>query len=75
LTNAPRQSLRPTYTFDDLLQHVFLPLGRRHDLPIAVGLPVGHGPNFAPLPLGARYRLDSAAVLSLIDPDWCGINT
>lgn len=62
---APRQPLRPTYQFDDLLQHVFVPVAARHDIPLAMGLPVGHGPHFAPLPLGARYRLSGDGAMRL----------
>jgi muramoyltetrapeptide carboxypeptidase LdcA involved in peptidoglycan recycling len=37
------------------------------NLPIAIGLPVGHGPNFAPLPLGARCQLTPTGTLKLLD--------
>ncbi|HRK31711.1 MAG TPA: LD-carboxypeptidase [Tepidisphaeraceae bacterium] len=66
----PRQPLRPTYALDDLLREVFTAIGTRRNLPIAIGLPVGHGPHFAPLPLGARYSLGTDGVLSLKEWDW-----
>lgn len=68
--DAPRQPLRPTYAFDDLLREVFQAIAGRLNIPVAVGLPVGHGPRFAPLPLGARYRLDSVGRLTLLDWPW-----
>lgn len=68
--DAPRQPLRPTYAFDDLLREVFAAIGQRQNLPIALGMPVGHGPNFAPLPLGARYRLEPGGALSLLEWPW-----
>jgi muramoyltetrapeptide carboxypeptidase len=68
---GPRQPLRPTFEFEDLLREVFVATGQRQNIPVAIGLAVGHGPNFAPLPLGARYRLDAGAgTLGLIEWDW-----
>lgn len=69
-TSPPLQQLRPVYQFDDLLREVFEKLGRRRNLPIALGLPVGHGPHFAPLPLGATYRVDPAGSLRLKHWGW-----
>jgi muramoyltetrapeptide carboxypeptidase len=59
-----RRPLRPTFGMSDLLREVFREIGLRRNLPICVGLPVGHGPHFAPLPLGERYRLTPAGRLS-----------
>jgi len=67
---APRQPLRPTYSMPDLFAEVFATIGARRLIPIATGLPVGHGPNFAPLPLGARYRLSADGTLALVKWDW-----
>jgi muramoyltetrapeptide carboxypeptidase len=39
-------------------------------VPVARGLPVGHGPNFAPLPLGARYRVGLDGNFELVKWDW-----
>ncbi len=60
--------LRPKYEWADALREIFATLG----LPVAVGLPVGHGPGFAPLPLGARYRLDGAGAFELTAWSWLG---
>jgi len=69
-TQAPRQPLRRTYQLEEMLREVFTTLGERRGLPIAIGLPVGHGPNFAPLPVGARYQLGVDGVLHLKEWDW-----
>ena len=63
-------SLRPVYTLDESLAEIFGSVGRRLDIPIAVGLPVGHGPNFSPLPLGAKYDLSREGELRLRQWDW-----
>lgn len=39
-------------------------------VPVATGLPVGHGPNFAPLPLGAKYRAWADGAFELVEWDW-----
>ena len=58
--------LRPFYEEREAIERIFGAL----NLPVAIGLPVGHGPNFAPLPLGARYRLSSHGHLTLTHWDW-----
>jgi muramoyltetrapeptide carboxypeptidase len=60
-------SLRRVYTLDESLAEIFGSVGGR---PVAVGLPVGHGPNFSPLPLGAKYRLSQNGELKLLEWDW-----
>ena len=52
------------------LDEIFASVGRKLGIPVAVGLPVGHGPNFAPLPLGARYELSPDGSLRLLSWDW-----
>jgi len=64
--NDTRIPLRPQYTFDHALKEIFAPL----PIPVATGLPVGHGPNFAPLPLGATYRLTPDGAINLLEWDW-----
>jgi muramoyltetrapeptide carboxypeptidase len=54
-----RVPLRRTFTLDEALDWSFGQLG----IPVAVGLPVGHGDHSTPLPLGERYRLDAGGVL------------
>jgi muramoyltetrapeptide carboxypeptidase LdcA involved in peptidoglycan recycling len=52
------------------LQEIFKEIGERHGIPVAFGLPVGHGPGVSPLPLGARYRLNPDGILELLEWDW-----
>src|SRR5207248_3075871 len=52
-----KKSLRKIYTTDEALTEIFGNMGARLDISIVKGLGIGHGDGFAPLPLGARYRL------------------
>jgi muramoyltetrapeptide carboxypeptidase len=63
-------SLRRVYTLDESVREIFGTVGERLGIPIAKGLPVGHGPNFSPLPLGARYRLNASGRLEVLNWDW-----
>ncbi|MCS7032642.1 MAG: LD-carboxypeptidase [Phycisphaerae bacterium] len=65
-----RQPLRPVFQFDDLLEQTFGSLGLKRNLPVAFGLPVGHGQRHAPLPLGGLYRLHPEGMLELIHWSW-----
>jgi muramoyltetrapeptide carboxypeptidase LdcA involved in peptidoglycan recycling len=65
-----KKPIRPLIELDDALRHTFGDIGERLGIPIAVGLPVGHGPNFAPLPLGAEYQLSPQGELSLQHWSW-----
>jgi muramoyltetrapeptide carboxypeptidase len=58
--------LRPQLRWDDALREIFGSL----PVPVATGLPVGHGPNFAPLPLGAQYRAWADGAFELVSWDW-----
>jgi muramoyltetrapeptide carboxypeptidase len=58
--------LRQAFTFNEALAEIFATL----PIPVATGLPVGHGPNFAPLPLGARYRVTTDGAFELLSWDW-----
>ncbi len=52
-----RGPVRRSYDVDEAIEQIIrqtlAPLG----VTVVSGMPVGHGPNHAPLPLGARYRL------------------
>lgn len=72
---AATKPLRPTYTQREAFQHVFAALGRRLGIPVASGLPVGHGPRHAPLPLGAAFELIPPGRLRLKSWDWLGGRT
>jgi muramoyltetrapeptide carboxypeptidase len=56
------------------LQEIFKEIGRQHGIPVAFGLPVGHGPGVSPLPLGARYRLNPDGILELLEWDWLNLS-
>lgn len=65
-----RVSLRPTFSLETGLSEIFGRIARERGIPLARGLPVGHGPNFWPLPLGARYTLTRSGLLKLDAWDW-----
>jgi muramoyltetrapeptide carboxypeptidase len=65
-----KKSLRRTFSEREAFDEIFGMVGRRLGIPIAYGLPVGHGPHFAPLPLGAMYELDRRDRLQLLKWDW-----
>jgi muramoyltetrapeptide carboxypeptidase len=67
---APRVPLRKVYDQREAFDEIFGEVGKRLGIPVATGLPVGHGPNFAPLPLGARYALHADGSLRLLEWDW-----
>ena len=67
-----KKPLRKVFQQDEAFEHIFTALGERVEVPIGIGLPVGHGPNYAPLPLGARYELTVGGRLKLREWDWLG---
>jgi muramoyltetrapeptide carboxypeptidase len=64
------EPLRKTMPQEEALAAIFSEVIRRHKIPVAYGLPVGHGPEKAPLPLGARYSLTPRGQLKLLKWDW-----
>lgn len=52
------------------IHQIFGELGDRLGIPVAAGMPVGHGPEIAALPLGADYRLDRKGNLRLLNWAW-----
>lgn len=68
--SAARIPLRRVYNQAEAFEIIFGEVGRRLALPVLCGLPVGHGPNFAPLPLGASYKLTPNGELQLLEWDW-----
>ncbi len=62
--------LRPALAQTSFLKMAFGELGTRHGFPVAIGLPVGHGPHYSPLPLHAKYRLKVDGNLQLMDWTW-----
>lgn len=67
---AEKKLLRPKVSLEDAIKETFVPLGEKLGIPVAIGLPVGHGPNYAPLPLGAEYILTPAGTLHLEKWNW-----
>jgi muramoyltetrapeptide carboxypeptidase len=57
-----RVPLRRSFSIDEALQWSFGQL----DIPVAAGLPVGHGTHSTPLPLGLRYRLTPDGLLTTV---------
>ena len=66
--NEEKKPLRKVYEQAEAFERIFGHLG----VPVAVGLPVGHGPHYAPLPLGATYELAPAGKLRLLEWGWRG---
>jgi muramoyltetrapeptide carboxypeptidase len=56
-----RVPLRRSFSIHEALRWTFGQL----EIPVAAGLPVGHGSHSTPLLLGVKYRLDVGATLSL----------
>ena len=65
-----RKPLRKVFSQDEAFEEIFARTGRQIGLPIATNLGVGHGPRYAPLPLGAKYQLTREGRLSLMEWDW-----
>ncbi len=63
----PLKPLRPTYESDHLLKEIFAEFSEKTGIPVAMGVPAGHGPRYAPLPLGRKWRLDRLGRLTLVD--------
>jgi len=64
--------LRKVFKEAKALRQIFTEWGERLKIPVAYGLPVGHGPDFAPMPLGlsAEYSLSRDGYLKLRQWDW-----
>ena len=74
LLEAPQakdlKALRKTYEAGSGLKKIWSELGLSLGIPVVFGLPVGHGPEVSPLPLGARYELTSEGQLKLLSWQW-----
>ena len=58
-----RVPMRPTVSLADGLDEIFGRVARKYGIPLAVGLPVGHGPGYWPLRLGERHKLTTDGAL------------
>ncbi len=74
ILNAPQpkelRPLRKSLNEMKALREIFTEFGTRLGVPVAYGLPVGHGPQVSPLPLGGNYTLSSKGLLRLESWDW-----
>ncbi len=73
LTQPEPEELKPlrrTFPEKQGLRKIWSEVGQRLKVPVAFGLPVGHGPEMSPLPLGAGYRLHPQGQLELMQWDW-----
>lgn len=61
---------RPKMSPAEWRQHVFSDLSLRVGVPVFYTLPVGHGPERAPLPLHARCRVRVGEPIELLSWDW-----
>jgi len=68
--SSEKVPLRPVYSQRQCMHETFGHLAEKLQIPVALGLPVGHGPNFWPLPLGAEYQLSPDRQLQLVSWDW-----
>ncbi len=62
--------LRPEVGEIDALTEIFASRGKKYGFPVGYKIPVGHGPNFAPLPLNAGYELTAEGGFDLVEWGW-----
>lgn len=62
--------LRKELKAEVTIKEMFTEWGNRLGVPVAFGLPVGHGPEVSPLPLGAEFTLSLEKGLDLVWWDW-----
>jgi muramoyltetrapeptide carboxypeptidase LdcA involved in peptidoglycan recycling len=62
--------LREPIPEEAALAEIFGAVGRRLGIPVARGLPAGHGPGHWPMPLNTGYRLEPNGRLELVEWDW-----
>jgi muramoyltetrapeptide carboxypeptidase len=63
----PLKPLRKVQESEALLDEIFGEFSERTGVPVLKGLPAGHGPRYAPLPLGRKWCLEKSGRLSLVD--------
>ena len=64
------EKLRTQVKDSAVISEVFSVLPRELGIPVAMGMPVGHGGDNAPLPMGARYELSPDGELALRSWSW-----
>ncbi len=65
--------LRRRFSQAEGLREIFGAISRETGVPVAQGLPVGHGPDHFSLPLGARARVDMKGELAIERWSWIQI--
>jgi muramoyltetrapeptide carboxypeptidase len=73
--DAEEIDLRDPIPEDQAMAEIFGSLGQRLGIPVAKGLPIGHGPDHWPLPLNTPYRLDRHGRLEMLEWEWFGCRT
>jgi muramoyltetrapeptide carboxypeptidase len=68
--SAEKIPLRKVFDQKEGFEEMFTSVAKKLGVPLAQGLPVGHGPNFYPLPLGAKCELSVEGKLKLLEWDW-----
>lgn len=72
--SSPKSSelkpLRKVMKEQSALHQIFSEVGAKLGIPVLYGLPVGHGPEVSPLPLGAKVRITPEGYFELLDWDW-----
>jgi muramoyltetrapeptide carboxypeptidase len=64
--------IRPTLKTPSALHQIFSGPCRKLEIPLAFGVPAGHGPELGALPLGGRYSLTPQGQLKLLSWNWTG---
>lgn len=62
--------VRPRLEEAEWARHVWGEFSLASRIPVMGTLPVGHGPEKSPLPLGAKYKLTGSGKLELLSWDW-----
>ncbi|MCM0606300.1 MAG: LD-carboxypeptidase [Xanthomonadaceae bacterium] len=74
IAKSPRpmnlEKLRPQVKDKDLIAAIFSVLTEEFKIPVAQGLPCGHGGDNAPLPMGAKYDLSPDGDLAMRSWSW-----
>jgi len=70
LPSGEKVQTRSKMETPEWMRHVFGEFSRASRIPVVATLPVGHGSERAPLPLGAKYRLTGSGKLELLEWDW-----
>jgi len=65
--------LRRKFSSMDGIRRIFAAISEETGVPVAFGLPVGHGPEHFSLPLGAQARLGRDGTFQIQEWGWLDI--